>query len=221
VAGQLSTAATGIASHTQCCGNWATYLMPFGTKIRLKPTFNSSGYPASCAPLLTQMKTYGLIYSDGGGNDIVPQFSSVWPTDCASYMYMNFAFNPANFDVVQQANTNIVCMAGGTNCPNTLPVGSPPAITGFTATPASVTLGQSVALHWSVSGVVDVDGNSIPMRNISFGKNNKLGPGWIDGPAHGESLLITPYEPGTYVYQLMVQNRFGRTTAKVTVTVTK
>jgi hypothetical protein len=227
--GNISVAFTGAASHAQCCGVWASANIPFGAKLRLKPGFDSSAFPASCAPLITQMKTYGLIIVDGGYTGQLAQaIGNSWPYDCASYMYQSFRINANTFDVVQQANTQVYCVGGTSGCPNTLPTGNPPVISSFTASPSSIATGQSVMLHWSVSGVVDVDNNPIPLRNISYGVNPslpcssanpcKLGPGWIEGVSRGESVSITPPAPGTYVYQLMVQNRFGHTYANVTVT---
>ena len=73
LAGNITTAYTGAASHAQCCGAWSTNQIPFGAKLRLKSTFNSSGYPASCAPLWPAMQNYGLIVVDGGTNGALRQ----------------------------------------------------------------------------------------------------------------------------------------------------
>ena len=218
LAGQTTPAFTGAASHAQCCGGWTTSHIPFGAKLRLKSRFDSSSFPASCTPLLNEFKTYGLIVYDGGATaDIYQQTNYNWPYDCAYAMYSSLFVNTANFDVIQ--TNGIYCGAGTSGCPNSRPAGNPPVISSFTASPSFVQLGQSTILYWQVSGVVDVDGKPIPMRNISYGAGNKFGPGWIDGPANNESILVTPQSPGTYVYQLMVQNRFGRAKAYATVTV--
>jgi hypothetical protein len=223
LAGTTTVAFTGAASHAQCCGGWISTNMPFGSKLRLKPGYTASnlGLPPSCAPIITALQKYGVIISDGGLSvDLYPTTGYNWPTDCPPAMRNSGALplTPAYFDVIS-SGTGIYCLAGTSGCPNTLPAGNPPVISSFTATPSTISVGQSTTLHWSVSGVVDGDGNPIPLRNISYGPNHKFGPGWVDGPAHGESLLMTPPSAGTYVYQLMVQNRFGRTTANITVTV--
>lgn len=113
----------------------------------------------------------------------------------------------------------------GINCTSTIPTGTAPVISSFTA--------SGHTLHWVVSGVVDGDDNPVRLRNISTGIRNpavpcthmdqtddgnrcKLGPGWIDGPAHGESVIVDP-EGVSRVYTLMVQNRWGRSYANVTV----
>jgi hypothetical protein len=230
LAGQTTTAFTGAATHAQCCGVWNPANIPFGGKLRLKSNFDASAYPASCAPLFTAMKTYGLIVTDGGyTGQLGQENSNLWPADCSQYMYFNFRINAVNFDVVQQANTTIYCISNGPNCTTALPSGSAPVISSFAASTPSITLGQSVVLSWSVSGVVDIDNNAVPLRNISYGINPaqpcsssnlcSFGPGWIDGASHGESIIVTPPASGTYIYQLMVQNRYGRTTANATITV--
>ncbi|MGZ3810458.1 MAG: hypothetical protein ACXVJN_01960 [Mucilaginibacter sp.] len=44
------------------------YSLPFGAKIRLKASFDISGYPADLKIILTAMKKYGLILADIGSN---------------------------------------------------------------------------------------------------------------------------------------------------------
>jgi hypothetical protein len=44
------------------------YSLPFGAKIRLKASFNISGYPPHLQVILTAMKKYGLILADIGSN---------------------------------------------------------------------------------------------------------------------------------------------------------
>lgn len=45
-----------------------TYSLPFGAKIRLKASFDISGFPANDRVILTAMKKYGLILADIGSN---------------------------------------------------------------------------------------------------------------------------------------------------------
>ena len=42
--------------------------MPFGAKIRLKASFNITGYPARLQVILKAMKKYGIILADIGSN---------------------------------------------------------------------------------------------------------------------------------------------------------
>jgi len=79
-------------------------------------------------------------------------------------------------------------------------VGNPPIITGFTATPASVTAGQSSTLSWTATGA--------PTLSISGGI----------GVVTGTSVSVKP--AATTTYTLTAINSFGSITATATVTVT-
>ncbi len=222
---------TGAASHAQCCGAWSPTLPPFGAKLRLKAGFDTGGFPASCAPIFAEMKKYGLVAFDGGATaDIFTETDYKWPLDCPIAMRTSALVNPTNFDIID--TQHVYCLNGTTGCPDQQPTGAAPVISSFTASPSTIPAGQSAVLRWAVSGVVDVDSNPIPMRNISYSSLHpgtactwspdvrnpcKAGPGWLDGPAHGESTVVRPTV--TTVYKLMVQNRFGRTWSDVTVNV--
>jgi hypothetical protein len=81
----------------------------------------------------------------------------------------------------------------------TVVVGSVPTITGFAATPAKISLGQSTTLSWAVTG----------------SPNLTLNPGF--GPVAGTSVTLSPNTTTTYV--LTATNTFGTSTAAATVTV--
>ena len=78
-------------------------------------------------------------------------------------------------------------------------VGSLPTITGFTATPAKLTVGYSTTLTWAVTGSPSLI----------------LNPGF--GPVAGTSVTLSPAATTTYV--LTATNSFGTSTATATVTV--
>lgn len=78
-------------------------------------------------------------------------------------------------------------------------VGSPPAITSFTASPASVAAGQATTLAWVVTGSPGL----------------MLNP--VAGPVTGTSVSVKP--TATTTYTLSATNSFGSVTAKVTATV--
>jgi hypothetical protein len=82
----------------------------------------------------------------------------------------------------------------------TVTVGGAPSITSFTATPASVTAGQSSTLNWVVTGA--------PTLSINAGV----------GAVTGTSVVVTPAT--TTLYTLTATNPFGSVTAAVTVTFT-
>jgi hypothetical protein len=83
--------------------------------------------------------------------------------------------------------------------PADVPTGKSPTIASFTANPKTVAAGQPVTLGWSTS-------------NSSY---NLITP--QVGPVRGTSLMVIPAATTTYV--LDATNEYGRTTAKVTVTV--
>ncbi len=55
---------------TANAGAWGT--VPYGARFRLKPTFDISGFSRTAQIILTALKQYGMIISDGGSNwDVV------------------------------------------------------------------------------------------------------------------------------------------------------
>jgi hypothetical protein len=232
---------TGAATHAQCrgCGSgesWDPTHIPFGAMLRLKPGYDSSSWDptGACSVYMTAMKKYGLRVFDGGASgDLLGETQYQWTTGCNRiYMLSNMVINPTNFDVIQTGEIHCVFSASG--CPDgNRPEGSAPTIASFTASAPTMILGQPVTLSWNVTGVVDVDGNAVPLRNIAYNyaprsghpedppaqSGYKLGPGWINAALHGEAVLVTPRNKGVYTYQLMVRNRFGPTKAIVTVMV--
>ena len=87
--------------------------------------------------------------------------------------------------------------SGGSSSSGTLPV-----INSFTASAASITLGKSVTLSWSVTNAT------------SLSLNQGV------GPVTGSSVSVTPAATGTLTYVLTATNSTGSATASVTVTVT-
>jgi len=102
-----------------------------------------------------------------------------------------------------QTTTYTVTATGGgasASCSVTVTVGALPVIASFTATPASITAGQSSALQWSVQNSTSVSISSIGTVSAS-GTNN-----------------VSPTV--TTVYTLTATNAAGSTTKTATVTVT-
>jgi hypothetical protein len=83
--------------------------------------------------------------------------------------------------------------------PANVPTGPSPTITSFTANPTTVTSGQPVTLSWNVTGA------------SYFVVSPQV------GAIRGNSIVVTPTATTTYV--LYGANAYGRSTAKVTVTV--
>jgi hypothetical protein len=161
-----------------------------GMRIRLKASFNISGYSAANQVILTAMKNYGMILADNG-----------------SYFFFQGVPDPrwndddlSNLDSIQSSNFEVVQMAPefpGWDS-GTAPTGLPPTIGSFTASATSVAAGIPVTLTWETS-------------NDSYDFIDKL------GGVHGGSVTITP--TATTIYTLTATNQYGPSTAQVTVTV--
>jgi hypothetical protein len=160
---------------------------PMGMRLRLKSSYDISGFSAQMQVILTAMKKYGLILADNGSALYVTGASdSRWGSDLDSLKNV-----PATaFEVVQM---NPIYTASNT------PSGSPPAVTSFTASPASISAGSSATLTWNVS-------------NASY---VIISPGV--GAVRGSSVTVNP--SATTTYTLYATNQYDRSTATVTVTV--
>jgi hypothetical protein len=83
--------------------------------------------------------------------------------------------------------------------PDNVPTGSVPVISAFTANPGTITAGQSSTLSWTVSGA------------SYFVVSPQV------GAIRGESVSVSPTQTTTYA--LYSTNQYGRSTARVKVTV--
>jgi hypothetical protein len=112
---------------------------PMGMRLRLKSSYNISGFDTSMQVILTAMQKYGLILADNGSALYVAGASdSRWGSDLNSLKTV-----PASaFEVVLMSPIY-------TNA--TSPTGAAPTISSFTATPATVSSGGSVTLAWTTS----------------------------------------------------------------------
>ena len=142
---------------------------PMGTRLRLKASFNISGYPADDQVILTALKKYGMILADNGS----AIFISGTPDN---------AWNNTNLNLLKQITaSNFEVVALGTVYTDAnVPTGASPAISSFTANPSTVTAGSPVTLSWSVS-------NSV---------YNIIDP--QVGPVRGASIVVTPSATTTY-----------------------
>jgi len=163
-----------------------------GMRIRLKASFDISGYSAANQAILTAMKQYGMILADNGG-----------------YFYFQGVPDPRwndddleNLDSIQSSNFEVVQMdpafPGWDTA--TAPTGQPPTINSFTASAATVAAGTPVTLTWSTS-------------NDSYDFIDLL------GGVHGGSVTTTPTATATYT--LNATNQYGPSTAQVTVNVSQ
>jgi hypothetical protein len=161
---------------------------PMGTRLRLKATFNISGFPPDDQVILTALQQYGIILADNG--------SAMYITGTPDNRWNNNdldllkSLTASDFEVVQ---------LGTIYTPDNVPTGPKPVISSFTASPNNVSPGTPVTLTWNVSGSI----------------YNIISP--VIGPVRGTSITFTPTATSTLT--LYSTNEYGRTTAKVTVTV--
>src|SRR5882672_8623704 len=111
--------------------NTSTNAPPMGLRLRLKASFNISGYPADDQVILTAMKKYGLILADNG--------SAIFVSGAPDNRWNNTNLNllkqimASNFEVVQ---------TGTIYTPANVPTGASPTISSFSANPTTVMAGQ-------------------------------------------------------------------------------
>ena len=112
---------------------------PMGMRLRLKSSYDISGFSSQMQVILTAMKHYGLILADNGSSLYVTGVSdSRWGSDLDSLKTV-----PSSaFEVVQMSP--IYTSAN-------YPTGSAPVVSSFAASPTHVASGGSVTLSWSVS----------------------------------------------------------------------
>jgi len=161
-----------------------------GMRVRLKASFDISGFSAANQVILTAMKKYGMILADNGSNFFFQGVPDARWND--SDLANLGTVTSSNFEVVQMTPTYPGYDA------NTAPTGAAPTINSFTASASSVAPGTAVTLTWSTT-------------NDSYDFIDKL------GGVRGPSVTVTP--TATTTYTLNATNAYGRSTAAVTVTV--
>ncbi|HYA95832.1 MAG TPA: hypothetical protein VEC95_06130, partial [Terriglobales bacterium] len=114
---------------------------PMGMRLRLKSSYDISGFSATNQVILTALKKYGMIMADNG-----------------SSMYISGAPDPNwnkddlhNLGQVTAANFDVILMSPIYTAANE-PQGAAPVITSFTASPATVAGGSPVTLNWNSTG---------------------------------------------------------------------
>lgn len=132
------------AAFTPPASHWAANTSdptapPMGMRLRLKSSYNISGFSTQMQVILKAMKTYGLILADNGSALYVTGVSdSRWGSDLDSLKTV-----PSSaFEVVQMnpvyTNANY-------------PTGAAPVISAFTASATHVSSGGSVTLSWNTT----------------------------------------------------------------------
>lgn len=140
-----------------------------GMRLRLKSSFNVSGFSATNQAILNAMKKYGLILADNGSS----MYISGTPDDRWDNNDLHALGNvhASDFEVVQMSPLYTAA---------NVPAGVSPQIGSFTASAANVSAGTSVMLTWQVAGASYVI----------------ISPGV--GAVRGTSVSVTPLKTTTY-----------------------
>jgi len=160
---------------------------PMGMRLRLKSSFDISGFSPQMQVILTAMQHYGLILADNGSALYITGASdSRWGSDLDSLKTV-----PASaFEVVQMTPVYT-----GSN----YPTGAVPAIGSFTASAMHVAAGGSVTLTWST-------------KNADY---VIISPG--PGAVRGTSVTVNPSSTTTYTLNATNQYGRNTATVTVTV----
>jgi hypothetical protein len=183
-----------VAPATHAAGNIWGVSNVMGMRIRLKASFDVSGYSATNQVILTAMKQYGMILADNGGYFFFQGASDPRWDDGDLAQLTNVGSE--NFEVVQMSPA----FPGYDSA--TAPTGASPVINTFTASAKSVSTGSAVTFSYSVSG-----------DSYDF----------IDmvGPVKAGSGSVTIHPTATQSYTLNSTNEYGRSVSEpITVTVT-
>jgi hypothetical protein len=161
---------------------------PMGLRLRLKASFDISGYPADDQVILTAMKKYGLILADNGSGIFISGApDNRWNNNNLNLLKQIMA---SNFEVVQ---------TGTIFTPANVPTGSNPTISSFTANPTTVSAGQPVTLSW----------------NATNSEYNIIDP--LVGPVRGTSVVVNPAATTTFTLYTTNQFGRTTATVTVTV----
>lgn len=116
--------------------NTSTSAPPMGLRVRLKAGVDISAYPLQARVVLTAMKRYGLILADNGSAWFISGAPDArWDN---SQLATLSGIKGSDLEVVQMGTVY-----------TTDPTGTAPAISSFTATPASIPTGSSSLLNWA------------------------------------------------------------------------
>lgn len=164
---RTSAAFTPPASHDAATSSDPT-APPMGMRIRLKSSYDISGFDASMQVILTAMQKYGLILADNGSALYVTGASdSRWGSDLETLKTV-----PASaFEVVQMNPVYTNASA---------PTGAAPTISSFTASPTTISSGGAVTLSWATD-------------NATY---SIVSPG--AGAVRGSSVIVNPTANTTY-----------------------
>ena len=161
---------------------------PMGMRLRLKASFNISGFSGQNQVILRAMQHYGLILADNG--------SAIYITGAPDPRWNNDDLH--NLGQVTGSDFEVVQM-NEIYTESNVPTGPSPTVGSFTANPASIAAGQPVTLTWSAT-------------NSEY---NIITP--QVGPVRGNSVVIVPSATTTYKLEATNQYGRTTKSATVTV----
>ena len=157
-----------VAPATHAAGNNSSTDNIMGMRLRLKASFDISGFSAANQVILTAMQQYGMIVADNGSNMFFQGSPDArWDDNDLDALK---AIDASEFDVVQM---------GTVYDASTAPTGAVPTISSFTASQTTVRAGTPVILSWTVS-------------NDSYDYID------VVGPVRGGSQTVTPAATTVY-----------------------
>jgi hypothetical protein len=181
------------AAFTPPASHWAansqnSLAAPMGMRMRLKASYDISGFPPEAQVILTALKQYGMIMADNGSS----MFISGAPDD---------RWNNDDLSALKTvpASAFEVLLISPLYNQNNYPSGPSPTIVSFTANPQVVSKGQPVTLSW----------------NVQDGEYNIVSP--QVGVARGTSVAVIPSKTTTYTLCSTNQYGRSTATVKVTV----
>jgi hypothetical protein len=161
---------------------------PMGMRMRLKASFDISGFSATNQVILTALQQYGMIMADNGSNMYIGGApDDRWNND-----------DLHNLDQVTAADFEVVQM-NPIYTQSNLPTGAVPAIASFTASATTVSAGTTVTLSWNVAGASYFD--VTPQV----------------GAIRGNSVVVTPTQTTTYTLNATNEFGRSTSTVTVTV----
>ena len=140
-----------------------------GARLRLKASFDISGFSPKNQVILTALKKYGMILADNGSAIYLSGApDSRWNN---SDLHLLSSVTASDFDVVS---------TGPVYTNADVPTGANPIVSGFTANPTHVAKGGAVVLDWTTSDAI----------------YNVISP--AVGPVRGNSITVHPKATTTY-----------------------
>jgi len=178
--------------------------VPYGTRFRLKSSFNISRFSPIAQILLTQLKQYGIILADGGYGWQVTTEYTLWPPAYkAAFDEIGHAgIGPSNFEAVDESGLEVSRASGLTTAAETVvatSVANPALIakqqvvlTGVTITlPKDYMYIQAGTSAQQLSALVNGSSNTGVKWSMNPGVGTLTGGGLYTPPANVSSTTTT------------------------------